>query len=276
MQRKTQRRGAALACVISLKVRRSDRRHHCLCLLAYGAAALDDDLVQGAQIRLGRSDQRVRIGGTRGHRAALVRQSDRDLGLRVGALGHRVHLIEFELRLVRNERLDRVKARINRTIARSLNGLVLTFDIECERCQLRTLRAADNGERLNLDPVLARTDFVADKKPDDCPGQAKGQAAVAATDINSEPFKTLVADPAVLAIVVRGEGRAFSAGFDLKEGAARGTKGAEAWRAVLQADFDFIMRFWDCPKPTVAALLLIFRTRAITSMLFSRFSGFFM
>jgi enoyl-CoA hydratase len=64
----------------------------------------------------------------------------------------------------------------------------------------------------------------------------------------------LVADPRILAIVVRGEGRAFSAGFDLKEGAARGTKGAEAWRAVLQADFDFIMRFWDCPKPTVAAV----------------------
>jgi enamidase len=41
---------------------------------------------------------------------------------------------------------------------------------------------------------FAATDFVADKKPDDCPGQAKGQAAVAATDINGEPFKTLVAD----------------------------------------------------------------------------------
>ncbi|MBM3481008.1 MAG: enoyl-CoA hydratase/isomerase family protein [Alphaproteobacteria bacterium] len=23
---------------------------------------------------------------------------------------------------------------------------------------------------------------------------------------------------------------------------------------MLQADFDFIMRFWDCPKPTVAAV----------------------
>lgn len=67
-------------------------------------------------------------------------------------------------------------------------------------------------------------------------------------------LSAFVADPSVLAVVVRGEGRAFSAGFDLKEGVARGTRGAEAWRAVLQADFDFIMRFWDCPKPTIAAV----------------------
>jgi enoyl-CoA hydratase len=70
----------------------------------------------------------------------------------------------------------------------------------------------------------------------------------------SAALAELVADPRVLAIVVRGEGRAFSAGFDLKEGAARGTRGADAWRAVLQADFDFILQFWDCPKPTVAAV----------------------
>jgi imidazolonepropionase-like amidohydrolase len=41
---------------------------------------------------------------------------------------------------------------------------------------------------------FAATDFVADKKPDDCPGQAKGQAALAATDINGAPFQALVAD----------------------------------------------------------------------------------
>jgi enoyl-CoA hydratase len=40
----------------------------------------------------------------------------------------------------------------------------------------------------------------------------------------------LSADDSVLAIVVRGEGRAFS------------------------ADFAFIMAFWDCPKPTIAAI----------------------
>jgi enoyl-CoA hydratase len=61
-------------------------------------------------------------------------------------------------------------------------------------------------------------------------------------------------DQEVAAIVVHGEGRAFSAGFDLKESAARGTSGALAWREVLEHDFDFIVQFWDCPKPTIAAV----------------------
>jgi enoyl-CoA hydratase len=61
-------------------------------------------------------------------------------------------------------------------------------------------------------------------------------------------------DEAVAAIVVHGAGRAFSAGFDLKESAARGTTTVKDWRAVLEADFDFIMQFWDCPKPTIAAV----------------------
>jgi enoyl-CoA hydratase len=61
-------------------------------------------------------------------------------------------------------------------------------------------------------------------------------------------------DEEVGAIVVHGEGRAFSAGFDLKESAARGTSGALAWREVLEHDFDFIVQFWDCPKPTIAAV----------------------
>jgi enoyl-CoA hydratase len=61
-------------------------------------------------------------------------------------------------------------------------------------------------------------------------------------------------DDEIAAIIVHGEGRAFSAGFDLKESAARGTTGAAAWRQVLEQDFDFIVQFWDCPKPTIAAV----------------------
>ena len=62
-------------------------------------------------------------------------------------------------------------------------------------------------------------------------------------------------DESVSAIVVRGAGRAFSAGFDLKAGAATaGQRGPAEWRRVLEADFDFIMGFWNCPKPTIAAV----------------------
>ena len=39
---------------------------------------------------------------------------------------------------------------------------------------------------------FAATDFVADKKPDTCPGQGVGQKTIAALDENGAPFKTLV------------------------------------------------------------------------------------
>lgn len=61
-------------------------------------------------------------------------------------------------------------------------------------------------------------------------------------------------NPAIHAIVVNGNGRAFSAGFDLKESAAKGALSVEQWRAVIETDFDFIIQFWDCPKPTIAAV----------------------
>jgi len=50
-------------------------------------------------------------------------------------------------------------------------------------------------------------------------------------------------DPAVKAIVLNAEGRAFSAGFDLKESAAKKPTTLDDWTALLEADFAFIMRF---------------------------------
>ena len=40
---------------------------------------------------------------------------------------------------------------------------------------------------------FAATDFVADKKPDECPGQGKGQASIAALDVNSDAVQSLYA-----------------------------------------------------------------------------------
>jgi enoyl-CoA hydratase len=68
-------------------------------------------------------------------------------------------------------------------------------------------------------------------------------------------------DDAVRVILLEGEGRAFSAGFDLdmgmEEAPGAGLPDAvvkAAMRRELTQDFDIIMRFWDCPKPTIAAV----------------------
>ncbi|MCL4068888.1 enoyl-CoA hydratase/isomerase family protein [Pseudomonas sp. GX19020] len=70
----------------------------------------------------------------------------------------------------------------------------------------------------------------------------------------NEVMDALERAPDIRCFIVSGEGRAFSAGFDLKESAAAGERSVQDWRRVLEADFDFVIRFWDCPKPTISAI----------------------
>jgi len=62
------------------------------------------------------------------------------------------------------------------------------------------------------------------------------------------------ADAAVRVIVLSGAGRGFSSGFDLKEQMERRPEGAAIWREVLELDYSTTLRFWDSPKPTIAAI----------------------
>jgi enamidase len=59
-------------------------------------------------------------------------------------------------------------------------------------CSVTYAEAANLGIDNLEHGFFASTDFVADKKPDDCPGQGVGQKTIAALDENGAPFKNLV------------------------------------------------------------------------------------
>ena len=80
---------------------------------------------------------------------------------------------------------DELKASIEEAHKR---GLKITGHL----CSVTYGEAADLGIDDLEHGFFAATDFVADKQPDVCPGQAKGQQTIAALDENGEAFKALV------------------------------------------------------------------------------------
>jgi len=70
----------------------------------------------------------------------------------------------------------------------------------------------------------------------------------------SRALDTAEADEAVRVIVLAGAGKAFSAGFDLDMETGEGAPDPAAIRRALHNDLRIIMRFWDSPKVTLAAV----------------------
>jgi enamidase len=70
----------------------------------------------------------------------------------------------------------------------------LGFKVTGHLCSVTYREAAELGIDNLEHGFVASTDFVAGKKPDDCPGQAAGQASVAALDIASPAVTSLIAE----------------------------------------------------------------------------------
>src|SRR5262245_25968133 len=61
-------------------------------------------------------------------------------------------------------------------------------------------------------------------------------------------------DDAVHAVIVRGAGRAFCAGYDLKQDADEGTKDAAEWHREIDRDTRRLLRILELPKPVIASV----------------------
>ena len=69
-----------------------------------------------------------------------------------------------------------------------------------------------------------------------------------------ENFELACKDPDVRVIVIRAEGRAFTAGFDLKESMENNITDIVDRRADTQGEVDFFMKMWYAPKPIISAV----------------------
>lgn len=60
-------------------------------------------------------------------------------------------------------------------------------------------------------------------------------------------LQSFAEDDSIRAVLVRGEGRAFSAGFDMKAAAERDMSTVDQVRRQMERQFDFIMAHWQQP-----------------------------
>lgn len=67
-----------------------------------------------------------------------------------------------------------------------------------------------------------------------------------------DALKTAVADPEVNALLFKGAGRAFSAGYDIGGGAFDAD--VEEWREDMSENCEKLLNIWQAPIPTVAAV----------------------
>jgi enoyl-CoA hydratase len=73
-------------------------------------------------------------------------------------------------------------------------------------------------------------------------------------DALDDAFAAVAEDDEVRVVILRGAGRAFCAGYDLKQDAEEGTKDAAGWHRELDRDTRRLLRILELPKPVVASV----------------------
>lgn len=68
-------------------------------------------------------------------------------------------------------------------------------------------------------------------------------------------LKTADADPEVRVVIIKGTGgKAFSAGYDIKETADAKQRTMDEWRNLLGEEYRFCLSPWECSKPVIAQI----------------------
>jgi enoyl-CoA hydratase len=73
-------------------------------------------------------------------------------------------------------------------------------------------------------------------------------------DALDDAFAAAADDDQVRVVILRGAGRAFCAGYDLKQDAEEGTKDAAEWQRELDRDTRRLLRILELPKPVIASV----------------------
>jgi enoyl-CoA hydratase len=69
-----------------------------------------------------------------------------------------------------------------------------------------------------------------------------------------DAFMSAASDDDVRAVILRGAGRAFCAGYDLAQDAEEGTKDAAGWHREIRRDTERLLRILLHPKPVIASV----------------------
>jgi enoyl-CoA hydratase len=116
-------------------------------------------------------------------------------------------------------------------------------------------RGADaEGVRVSPEPLLLSEDLGPVRRLTMNRPEALNALNDALMDALAAGLDAAATDDGVHVVILRGAGRAFSAGYDLNEDAAGGEMDAEEWHRVLKHDNDRMLRILDHPKPVIASV----------------------